>query len=271
MATNEAELTWDKVTFKGLCRENTGAHICDSGGAYGRTFDKPPVKDYNDGVIRWDEGCSATLSTAYCLEHLFTIDRDLQREFMKFAMHEDRCDDSWGENLEEFTEMNGWTSEGHSDNSYNYESDLDQCVQIRAFDNDDEDGYDHQTIVIQVHTGCDVRGGYSRPVFCEAIGGDPTSYLSMMGAVASYRAESLDPKPDPNQLDLPISDLPAPSDDWLQEIDETWQRGYSDYPYGKLENDVEEWHEDTRTINTVEVTLKTGKRIRVRAVNDIDN
>jgi len=54
-------------------------------------------------------------------------------------------------------------------------------------------------------------------------------------------------------------------DDEHDDLDEHWQAGYSSYPYGELEQDVAEWHEDTRTIDSVEVTLKTGERVIVVA------
>ena len=108
-------------------------------------------------------------------------------------------------------------------------------------------------VAVYTHNGCDVRGGYSRPLFCSPGGGD---YCIPFDLCAEYAAEPVAYPKDGPDIDF----------DHYQSLDETWRNGYSSWPYGRLEEDVAEWHEGTRDRDSVEVTLRSGERIRVRAL-----
>jgi hypothetical protein len=264
MKTIKDKLSSKNITFANACRENTGAALGDSGDAYGRHWEDPNVPNEDVGILSWDEGCSATINTAAYLNDRFEIDRAIQKKWETYnGKHPDY---DWFESGKHFMESIGYTSSA-CDNVYNQENTLSQVFIYEVWldkDGDPDDYWnatDNAVVVIHIHTGCDVRGGYGRPIFCKAKG----DYCIPMDLSAEYVAEKLPGPPvDPRQLMLPME---LPTEEWmdLQEIDEHWQCGYSNYPYGQLENDVEEWHEDTRTRDSVEVTLKTGKRILVRA------
>ena len=106
--------------------------------------------------------------------------------------------------------------------------------------------------ILYIHRDA-TRRGYGRPIFCKAKAG--IDYAYPVDACAQYRViQAWDE--DGEEIDL---------DALRYAIDERWQYGYSSYPYGQLEQDVKTWHEETRTRDTVEVTLETGERVLVQA------
>jgi len=82
---------------------------------------------------------------------------------------------------------------------------------------------DESLTVIYLHNGCDVRGGYSLPVFCRkkgelAVPGDLSAGYEITGSLGKSLEEC-------RELSL----------------DETWSNEWSSCPYGELENDIEQW------------------------------
>jgi len=314
------------ITFAAACRWPSGRAMCDSGGAYGRHWEKDPLPEELPIIREWDEGCPATIETAAFLDAQMEIDRDWQKRWSEFDAARDefiktlrKCqspapkesswldlvekfeNDEWAEPLTEaqrmayasvIDEMDGhgpyhpdrdYFASVHAfmeaigyeiqaeDNVYNGENDLSQVYVYHVWakaGSDMADGgewfypCDEAITILFIHTGCDVRGGYSGPIFCAG----KNDYSVPMDLCAEYHACPIPkPAPDPNQMELDMEI--EKSDPWaeLREIDEQWQCGYASYPYGALEKDVAEWHEETRTNDSVEVTLNSGKRILVQA------
>ena len=144
-----------------LLKENTGIAMCDSGGAYGRNwqtnkdkcFDKEPrvkVETYSDNDV------SLSISTYHFLvEHLEitpTSDK-LNKELKKFM---DKSDNHYLADMGEFASQ--FDKSTNATNTYNFENLLDQVLQFVTFKHDGDD-----YIILQVHGGCDVRGGYTTP------------------------------------------------------------------------------------------------------------
>lgn len=249
-----SKLNWDKITFATACREDTGVSMCDSGGESGRSWQQPELAEGLPRVRDWHKGCSATIEASVFLDAAFEIRRDWQREWQEWDGEQSGLD--WFESGQGFMASKGYRSVARG-NTYNNENDLSQCYVWDVFVPEHKHVsdwiYEHDAVVlIHVHTGADARSGYGRPVFCKSRLYD---YVIPMDLCAEYRAE-------PVATPLEINDV-----DWghYQAIDEKWQTGWSSYPYGRLEEDVETWHEETRTRDSVEVTLKTGERVRVRA------
>jgi len=170
--------------------ENTGVHILDSGGAYGRhwernrkveDFRKEPVLD----VTVWDDGMMEfSLSVFHFLTTFLDIDntaKALQKMFDEFAESEGERDQPWLTVMEDFAEKLeelGFESHGPW-NTYDEETILSQVLQgITLFRNGDE--YD-QYVILQIHNGCDVRGGYTRPRIFKVV--EPDYMLMAMGDV----------------------------------------------------------------------------------------
>jgi len=242
-----------RITFAAACRENTGVSMCDSGGVNGRGWQQPPIPKGAPEIRDWCKGCSACIQTSVFLENRMEILRELQGRWQRWDNR--RADLDWFESGAAFMEEAGY-HQVDRDNVYNRENDLSSCYVYEVWQKNGEKSddwiYDRSAVVaLYMHTGCDVRGGYGRPIFCRSRG----DYVIPIDLCAEYRA----------------SPAARPADgcdvDWahFRAIDERWQSGYASYPYGQLEADVAEWHEETRTRDSVEVTLKTGERVLVTA------
>ena len=102
------------------------------------------------------------------------------------------------------------------DNTYNYDSDLDQCVMYMVFvpEHQSSDEWYWNTDAVMVvfsHNGCDVRGGYADPMFLES-NGSHGEIPFVMSSVLSLYSEDLD-----------------------EGENENLYAGYSGYPMGQLE------------------------------------
>lgn len=165
------------TTFRELARENTGAHLLDSGGAYGRQYDKPvPDEKHPLQYARaWGEGpdrVDLLISMPTMLDEQAPIDERETQKFHRWAQRVDPTDDcSWFELAERYIARrgerkdDGWETEGGAPfvgNTYNEDNELDQDFWFAAA------GPYTRYAMVCTHNGCDARGGYSRPVVVEA-------------------------------------------------------------------------------------------------------
>lgn len=143
--------------------ENTGRHMLDSGGAYGRNFERNAGRVTDDFMAEphgyYREYTGPTLSTFHFLHDRLDFDAELQAEFDAYC----EADDIWG-----LPAAEAWVGE-HFDwasitvNTYNHESALDQVIQFVQVSTEGEDACFGDVVILQVHGGCDVRGGYTDP------------------------------------------------------------------------------------------------------------
>jgi hypothetical protein len=167
-----------------MLRENTGTHFLDSGGTpkydehgnytgsdhgYGRHHERNRHRDFATepaSVVSFKYGIEVTHNVYHWLLERLEYDDDLQNRFDKFL--ESRDDTYWLQDMEEFPE---WLRErGHAVtglygdgdpftvNTYNGEDLLSQVLQYVYFE---LDGAPY--VLLQIHGGCDVRGGYTVP------------------------------------------------------------------------------------------------------------
>lgn len=162
-----------------MMRENTGASILDSGGTYGRAWQRNLERDFaqeggktgatirgdvyrdHDGKARLDLDVTIDLFT-YLASRL-EYDRALTGQFRKFAALERNAHKSDYELMPRFAQWiagkRGVKYESHGgDNSYNQDNYLSGTVQYEVFSLDSEN-----YVLLQIHGGCDVRGGYTDP------------------------------------------------------------------------------------------------------------
>jgi len=141
-------------------RQNTGKHFLDSGDAYGRIWQSPaPTGKFS---VSRDGTVSLTL-TGLLVEHA-TVVGDVQ-EAIEAALADD-AHLTFFEAGPRVMEALGYERSGRG-NTYNDENDLDQCFVYEVWQREAsrEWFYDDEAIVlVYAHTGCDVRGGYSRPI-----------------------------------------------------------------------------------------------------------
>lgn len=213
-------------------RENTGKALCDSGDAYGRHWQKPPLDpDKPVAVITlWRNEISATISTAHFLNELMEIDQEMCAAFEEWAALDEHARMDWFEAGQAFLVERGYVTQCR-DNIYNGENDLSQVYVWEVWGKEDsmhEDWLywsDDKITVIYPHNGCDVRGGYASPVFCRPR--HKHEYSIPVDVVCGFSI--LEARHDGET----ISD----SDRW--NLDEKWQVGYSSNPAYAMNKEIE--------------------------------
>lgn len=149
-----------------MLTENTGAHFLDSGGAYGRAWQRrQKIENWDDiPYLKWNGDYMSKSLYRFLVEQL-DYDPELDKEFHEFCINEENkkesyyaCMHSFKDYLEEKYEPDGSYVPSYFDNSYNHESAIDGTIQYQYVSLKDKD-----VIILQTHNGCDVRGGYSTP------------------------------------------------------------------------------------------------------------
>ena len=151
--------------------ECTGADICDSGGAYGRGWERNrracDLKAQPYATVDLDFGRDSpivSVSSFHRLAENLCVAPAMNRRFERFNRKFDPDNaKSWLEVSEAFAE--GIDPDFGCYLSYNDEySVLGQVVQFVSF-TDAKSGCEY--VLLQVHGGCDVRAGYTKPVAYE--------------------------------------------------------------------------------------------------------
>jgi hypothetical protein len=154
-------------------KTNTGVNLLDSGGANGRRWQlnvKKTVKDFDsEPVVECDlEGLKdttdavPTVSTWHYMIDNLELD-ELCKKFNKIPCKDWHSDKAYGLSLkgQEFLENEGYKIQD-SWNSYNYESNLDYVLQGASVLPADSSNFEFPDyVLIQLHLGADVRGGYT--------------------------------------------------------------------------------------------------------------
>lgn len=169
MQNTQVKITRTAGKLTEMFTENTGKHMLDSGGAYGRNWER------NQGLTA--ESFSAAPSATWERNGWVTLDAwhflNDRLEFSKTAevltrlMHVWELGDYDNRNLyglddqETCLEQIGATV-GNSWNTYNWDNLLSQTLQGMDFEL-----MGQSFTLLQVHGGCDVRGGYTLPVVFE--------------------------------------------------------------------------------------------------------
>ncbi|MDI1362567.1 hypothetical protein [Methylotenera sp.] len=157
-----------------MLKENTGGYITDSGGAYGRNWERNQKRNFTK-----EEACSATFSVFeqegeepklevdtelnlyHWLDRNFSFDKNTDARFQRWAAK--HPDEYWLELMDSFAEHDHdlcYGGEGpQTYNSYNEQTDLSQTIQYVKYTN----RAGEEVWLISVHGGCDVRGGYAKP------------------------------------------------------------------------------------------------------------
>lgn len=155
------------------------------------------MKDEDEAFITdWGVTVRAFHWLAARLEYHPDLDAKYQRWTRVTNFGKDRYDKDWGltlterfvEQLRKHAKVGGIYGDGEafSDNTYNHEDALDRTLQYTYFSVSngynvgwDDDRRDHPEflpdgtyVLLQIHGGCDVRGGYTDPVLFECVGDD---------------------------------------------------------------------------------------------------
>ena len=147
-----------------MLKENTGRHFLDSGGAYGRHWERNQETDFekqSDGWVEfWNQNgkldITPTLSLFHFLNNRLDFNDELNEQYREFVEKEDHYFDY--HSAVDFVASLG-VDDYRISNTYNDENFLSQDIQYVYWE--DEDG---PHVLLQIHGGCDVRGGYTYPV-----------------------------------------------------------------------------------------------------------
>lgn len=178
--TTTTEMTTADV-LASMFSENTGRHMLDSGGAYGRNWERNQNVDFEARpaftMTADTYGIDVTIDAYHFLKETVEFDPELDalwEEFYTLPENEDThpmglCEEfpTWlRENHEDWIEEN-CDSMGEPNtytvNTYNGEDSLSQVLQYTMFSFGWGDAIYGGMVLLSVHGGCDVRGGYTYP------------------------------------------------------------------------------------------------------------
>lgn len=144
-----------------MFKENTGTHMLDSGGAYGRAWQRNQDRDFDKEpsatlVIHEEWDPEVTVSLYHMLAATLELD-ELCHAFNAIPYDDWDGDQAWGISKTHglFLDQIGADVED-AWNSCNWDNQFDGTVQgNRVWVNSEE------YVLLQIHGGCDVRGGYT--------------------------------------------------------------------------------------------------------------
>ena len=194
--------------LKAMLTENTGRHMLDSGGAYGRHFERNQHVDFDaqpDAVSDWRWGyADIRVSLYHALREQLDYLPEADALFERWATTGDRAREPWLPLAEVFAEDiggQGFYSDGPPTvvNTYNHETLLSQDIQYVLFTLEDEtpisDYLDLERtddeeadpvvlgpgtyVLLQTHNGCDARGGYTQARLFEVTSYDDAEFLTI--------------------------------------------------------------------------------------------
>lgn len=151
-----------------MLKANTGEHFLDSGGESGRNWQRNQGREFEKEnhtslTFRWDFP-EVTHNLYHWLLERVEYNEELDDAFCEYQSRDDRaeCHDlddmaSFVDTIENAAGLYG-DGEPMCVNTYNGEDLLSQTIQYLYWCDDDG-----EHILLQIHGGCDVRGGYTRP------------------------------------------------------------------------------------------------------------
>ncbi len=174
--TKEKPLTTEEVLDR-MLKENTGRSILDSGDAYGRSWERNQGREFeNEPEVTLSfefDYIDVTLNLYHWLKSRLDYDPKTQRDFEHFASSEKFADAHWLNCMRAFTEDRAkkeiWTGlHGDSETgplvyTYNDENLLSQDIQFIYYEKREYGHRDSCGVLLQVHGGCDARGGLTKP------------------------------------------------------------------------------------------------------------
>jgi len=196
-----------------MLQENTGVHMLDSGMAYGRHWQQNQARDFENepvSMVRADGGKYGSMYAIHNVYHWLKsrliYNEEIDNDFHQFATEGELEHEPWLYCMEKYMEklqdedenVGGIYGEGDPFviNTYNEEDCLSQVLQFAYWE--DEDG---EHVLLQIHGGADVRGGYTAPRAFDVSGDTELAMFDYSRAVISCTDQK--PKHDPDQTCFP--------------------------------------------------------------------
>lgn len=165
------------VKIAEMLQENTGRSFLDSGGAYGRNWERNQGVDFESQPVGnlefWNRNGELdivpTLSVYHWLKDRLEYNPELDEQYRDYV---EDLDIHTAEDFARSIDGKGIYGDGpaFTVNTYNGEDLLSQIIQYVYW----TDG-DGAHVLLQVHGGCDARGGYTDPVAFDVADHDGTS------------------------------------------------------------------------------------------------
>jgi hypothetical protein len=166
----EATMTTD---MKGLAAqmltENTGGNIVDSGGIYGRAWQRNQGRDFEaepSSSVTWSVhrgrlSMCATISLYHWLVLNFEPDAEMQAKIDT----EGEIDDSrtWFDIAEEVAKAESTEADARRTYTYNESDNWDLSQDVQFWEVYTDDNYEPTHLIVMVHNGCDARWGFTKP------------------------------------------------------------------------------------------------------------
>ena len=159
-------LTKTEKVLIGMLQENTGSHFLDSGGAYGRHHETNQGRNFRNELASTISFNGDWIDISHNVFHFLSerleVASKWDAKFQKYVDLPENEDKHWLELMEEFADhlkSKGFDADFQGTrNTYNGEDLVSQVLQYVELNVDDD-----QIVLLQIHGGCDVRGGYTRP------------------------------------------------------------------------------------------------------------
>jgi len=151
-----------------MLHESTGVAICDSGGSCGRHWQKNQlIEDFGKlprfSYTIYDDGhIEGTINIYHFLTERLEVNQSSNKlnDMLNLRLENESYESPVVaiQELIDCLEDGGW-EKVYGENSYNRESQLSQVIQYDVIKSPDGEFY----VILQIHNGCDVRGGYTNP------------------------------------------------------------------------------------------------------------
>jgi hypothetical protein len=152
-----------------LLKQNTGKSGLDSGNYYGRNWERNKNREFeNESPVELDfsyNEISYERNIYHFLVESLEYDRELTESLYEFENSYDHPYANWHDITQDWLKSKGFNSIFRN-NTYNGECNLSQSLLYELVTEKEfcPEFYDADFIILQVHGGCDIRGGYTDPV-----------------------------------------------------------------------------------------------------------
>lgn len=170
-----------------LLKEKTGKHFLDSGGAYGRHWEENQDRNFRDenelDIEVYGEDVELSLNLYHYLTSVLKISNKSEKLNKELQKYMEMSEDNYLIDMENFAKDKDMYIA--TENTYNYDTILSQTIQYVIMSEDEDWVYsvDPVYIILQIHNGCDVRGGYTKPQIFEVK--NPERFIRAMTSISA--------------------------------------------------------------------------------------
>ena len=154
-------ITETDCVLASMLTENTGRAMMDSGDAYGRNWERnqgQTVESFIEAPAVQVSQWGISLDLFHYLRERIEFAPDVQEVFDEWSELPENKETNWYALMEEWCERYEDSFYKGGFNSYNSDCLLSQTIQGNYFEWQGE-----TYLILQIHGGCDVRGGYTAP------------------------------------------------------------------------------------------------------------